>query len=51
MAELLELKAKKLTGAVMALSFSKRLTQPIQDRVRPGYKYSGSGGPNSDDDP
>jgi hypothetical protein len=29
MAELLELKAKKLTGATLALSFSKCLTQPI----------------------
>jgi hypothetical protein len=37
MAELLELQAKKLTGAVVSLSFSKRLTQPIQDRVHLGY--------------
>jgi hypothetical protein len=38
---MLELKAKKLTGAAVALSFSKRLTQPIQERVHPGYEYSG----------
>jgi hypothetical protein len=40
LAELTRLKAEKLTGA-MALSFSKRLTQPIQDRVHPRYEYSG----------
>ncbi|RLN17434.1 hypothetical protein C2845_PM02G17560 [Panicum miliaceum] len=39
--EMLELKAKKLTGAAVALSFSKRLTQLIQERVHPGYEYSG----------
>ncbi|RLM54814.1 hypothetical protein C2845_PM10G11940 [Panicum miliaceum] len=41
LAELSKLKAEKLTGATVALSFSKGLTQPIQDRVHPGYKYSG----------
>jgi hypothetical protein len=40
LAELLELKAKELTGATVALSFSKRLTQLIQDRFHPGYEYS-----------
>jgi hypothetical protein len=39
--ELSKLKAKKLTGAVVALSFSKQLTQPIHDRVHPGYEYLG----------
>ncbi|RLN12684.1 hypothetical protein C2845_PM09G13180 [Panicum miliaceum] len=39
--ELQKLKAEKLTGAAVALSFVKRLTQPIQERVHPGYKYSG----------
>ena len=32
----------ELTGAIMALSFCKRLTQPIQERVHPGYEYWGS---------
>jgi hypothetical protein len=42
LAELVKLKAKKLTwGCPVALSFSKQLTQPIQDRVHPGYEYSG----------
>ncbi|RLN08614.1 putative gypsy-type retrotransposon [Panicum miliaceum] len=41
LAELQKLKAEKLTGATVALSFAKRLTHPIQDRVHPGYEYSG----------
>ncbi|RLN03835.1 hypothetical protein C2845_PM13G17930 [Panicum miliaceum] len=41
LAELQKLKAEKLTGATVALSFAKRLTQPIQERVHPGYEYSG----------
>jgi hypothetical protein len=41
LAELLELKAGRLTRATVALSFSKRLTQPIQERVHTGYEYSG----------
>ncbi|RLM48599.1 hypothetical protein C2845_PMPSC055854 [Panicum miliaceum] len=41
LAELQKLKADKLTGAAVALSFAKRLTQPIQERVHPGYEYSG----------
>jgi hypothetical protein len=32
----------ELTGATVALSFCKRLTQPIQERVHPGYEYWGS---------
>ncbi|RLN22416.1 hypothetical protein C2845_PM07G11370 [Panicum miliaceum] len=36
LAELQKLKAEKLTGAMVALSFAKRLTQPIQERVHPG---------------
>jgi len=39
LAEITELTSRKLTGAVVALSFCKRLTQPIQERVHPGYKY------------
>ena len=30
-----------LTGAVVALSFCKRLTQPIQGRVHPTFEYWG----------
>ena len=35
------LSAQGLTGVVVALSFSKRLVQPIQDRVHPGFEYRG----------
>ena len=35
------LSAQGLTGAVVALSFSKRLVQPIRDRVHPGFEYWG----------
>ncbi|RLN27738.1 putative gypsy-type retrotransposon [Panicum miliaceum] len=45
LAELQKLKAKKLTGTTMALSFMKRLTQLIQERVHPRYKYSGRDDP------
>jgi hypothetical protein len=38
--ELTKLKAEKLTGAAVALLFSKWLIQPIQDRVHPVYEYS-----------
>jgi hypothetical protein len=41
LAELLELKARKLTRAAATLSFSKWLTQLIQERVHPSYEYSG----------
>ncbi|RLM42314.1 hypothetical protein C2845_PMPSC056050 [Panicum miliaceum] len=41
LAELQKLKDEKLTGAAVALSFVKRLTLPIQERVHPGYEYSG----------
>jgi hypothetical protein len=41
LAELTRLKADKLIGATVAQSFSKRLTQPIQDRFHPGYEYLG----------
>ena len=33
--------AQGLTGAVVALSFSKRLVHPIRDRVHPGFEYWG----------
>ncbi|RLN04662.1 hypothetical protein C2845_PM13G09060 [Panicum miliaceum] len=45
LAELQKFKAEKRTGAMVALSFSKRLTQPIQERVQPGYEYSGRENP------
>jgi len=37
--EITDLSAQKLTGAAVALSFYKRLTQPIQERVHPAYEY------------
>ena len=37
--EIASLSAQGLTGAVVALSFSKRLVQPIHDRVHPGFEY------------
>ncbi|RLN11513.1 hypothetical protein C2845_PM09G14920 [Panicum miliaceum] len=40
LAKLQKLKAEKLTGATVALSFTKQLTQPIQERVHPGYEYT-----------
>ena len=39
--EIAGLSAQGLTGAVVALSFRKRLVQPIQDRVHPGFEYLG----------
>ena len=32
---------QKLTGAAVALSFCKRLTQPIQERVHSAFEYWG----------
>ncbi|RLN35169.1 putative gypsy-type retrotransposon [Panicum miliaceum] len=43
--ELQKLKADKLTGVVVALSFAKRVTQPIQEHVHPCYEYSGHDDP------
>ena len=37
--EIASLSALGLTCAVVALSFSKWLVQPIQDRVHPGFEY------------
>ncbi|RLN34115.1 hypothetical protein C2845_PM03G30250 [Panicum miliaceum] len=45
LAELQKLKAEKLTGAAVVLSFAKRLTQAIQEWVHPGYEYSGRDDP------
>ena len=39
--EIAGLSAQGLTGTVVALSFSKRLVQPIQDRVHPGFECWG----------
>ena len=39
--EIAGLSAQGLTGAVVALSFSKQLVQPIRDRVQPGFEYWG----------
>ena len=37
--EIAGLSAQGLTGAVVALSFSKRLVQPIWDGMHPGFEY------------
>jgi len=34
-----DLSVRGLTGAAVALSFCKRLTQPIQERVHPAFEY------------
>ena len=39
--EIAGLSVQGLTGAVVALSFSKRMVQLIQDRVHPGFEYWG----------
>ena len=39
--EIASLLAQVLTGATVALSFSKRLVQPILDRVHPAFEYWG----------
>ena len=41
LAEIAELIARNLTRAIVALSFCKRLTQPIQERVHLAYEYWG----------
>ena len=37
--EIANLLVQGLIGAVMALSFCKRVTQPIQERVHPAFEY------------
>ena len=37
--EIAGLSAQGLTSTMVALSFSKRLVQPIWDRVHPGFEY------------
>ena len=39
--EIAGLSAQGLIGALVALSFSKRLVQLIQDRVHPSFEYWG----------
>jgi hypothetical protein len=39
--EITDLSLQKLTGAAVAISFCKRLTQPIQERVHPANEYWG----------
>jgi hypothetical protein len=39
--EIANLSARKLLGAIVALSFCNRLTQPIHERVHPGYESWG----------
>ena len=39
--EIADLSAQSLTGAAVAISFYRRLTQPIQERVHPAFEYWG----------
>ena len=39
--EIADLSARGLTGAAVAISFCRRLTQPIQERVHPAFEYWG----------
>ena len=39
--EVADLSAQGLTGAAVAISFCRRLTQPIQERVHPAFEYWG----------
>ena len=43
--EIADMSAQKPTGAMVTLSFPKRLTQPIQERVHPAYEYWGHDDP------
>ena len=43
--EVTNLSALGLIGAAVALSFCKRLTQLIQDRVHPSFEYWGRADP------
>ena len=49
--EIAGLSAQGLTGVMVALSFSKRLVQPIQDRVHPGFEYWGCQNPTRGAEP
>ena len=39
--EITDLSAQGLMGAAVAISFSRQLTQPIQERVHPAFEYWG----------
>ena len=39
--EVARLKAEGLTGGAVAINFTRRLLQPIQNRVHPAYEYWG----------
>ena len=39
--EIADLSEQGLTGAAVAISFCRRLTQPIQERVHPTFEYWG----------
>ena len=37
--EIADLSVRGLTGAAVAISFCRQLTQPIQERVHPAFEY------------
>ena len=37
--EIADLSVQVLKGAAVAISFCRRLTQPIQERVHPAFEY------------
>jgi hypothetical protein len=43
--DLEQLKVEGLTGGAVAISFSRRLIQPIQDRAHPTFEYWGQSDP------
>jgi hypothetical protein len=43
--DLEQLKAEGLTGAAVAISFCRRLIQPLQDRAHPAFEYWGQSDP------
>jgi hypothetical protein len=43
--DLEQLKAERLTGTVMAISFCHRLVQPLQDRAHADFEYWGQSDP------
>jgi hypothetical protein len=43
--DLEHLKAEGLTGTVVAISFCRRLIQPLQDRAHPAFEYWGQSEP------
>ena len=45
LADLTTLKEAGLTGGAVAINFSRRLIQPIKDRIHPAYEYWGFSDP------